>query len=287
MELGLNMKRGAGYFILALFFLLSLYIVVAAFSTTYGESDDVIIVGPENYSNVSGNVVIQLNVSGRDTDDGDDGTEFNVTNVTFFITNNYGGVTVLGTNTTANLSIYTFHWNTADGNYPDNTTYHINVSVQAANATDGSELVFNDLINISHLDNTAPTIVFVNDTPTSNPDQTDYINSTAVNITINYTVHDLTFGRMYAPCNVTVDYDNATGGGDINGTGGLGNYTNGTLGSLFFTLGTSMEGVKKYRVQCIEEPDYNLTGNSTGKTFTLDLSKPMINLSFLDVKATL
>jgi len=267
MELSMQLKRGASYFVYALIFLL-------AFTAIYVisvEIPGVAFFTPTTNANLSGStVLLRVNVS--------NGIE-NVTNVTFFITRSGFIVSTIGTNNSVNQSFYTFTF--------DTTTVSGNssmiITANLTNASQAAAVVTNDVAaSITNIivDNVVPTVSYVGtaDGGTVNPGSTDYLNATTT-VNFSFIVTDLVFGHMTGPCNVTIDFANSTRGASLNGTTEFANNTN---FGLLASIGSAFEGTHDYRVECRQDPGTNLTGNSTSRTLIFDSTPPFINITFLD-----
>jgi hypothetical protein len=258
-------------------FLLSLYgIYVFAVDTP-----SVIFAGntPNNFTNISGTILLQLNVS--------DGVNF--TNVTFFVMNYTNSVIEIGVNTSQNQTRYFFNWNTNSGSFRDDINYRI--MANGTNVTGTSFTIIDErrIFNVT-IDNTPPVVTFVNDAPLTNPDETDFITSTTQQINFSASVVDAIARHMTGPCLLKVNPTNNTQGGILAnfsvlnpGAGFNNGFQNNTIANFTLAAGNFSEGVNTYRVECRQNPGTNITGNSTVKTLTLDLNNPMINITLLDI----
>ena len=288
MELGTHIKRGAlpsraiFTIIIAFIFLLSIASLIQALTRSHFGLSNPLVLG----TNFSGVVVVRANLTnGAGANNITSGEWFNITNVSFYAKPlggvDEGALILIGINTTANLTTYAFTWNTNNGNFADNLSYLIIANASGTNMTSAASVMLDSTVTTIGVDNRPPEISFFGSNGRSNPDSANFINSTPVLLSFNFTVTDRLFTDMVGMCRVAVDFANSTLGANLSSRSG--GYLNNTFFNLSSSVGAALEGRHSYRVECIQDASTNLTGNSTTRTLVIDLTKPSADIAFLDL----
>jgi len=207
---------------------LNIFIVVAFFFLAYivysFQAGTVTINEPVDIANVTGTTVL-INISISSILAGSD-----VDYVNFSFDNGTGVFQIIGSNTTQNLTVYTFTWDTTASGTGEGTNFTLLANVTFFNAT-GTDLNTSTDTNVNiTVDNTAPTSITLN-----NP--TDGTNSSDTSFDFNWTVIDNIATSLL--CNLTVD-------GRINQT----NIASANGTATTFTLAGFTDGQHDWNVTC-------------------------------------
>tara|TARA_Y100000310_G_scaffold338661_1_gene429004 strand:- start:4904 stop:6496 length:1593 start_codon:yes stop_codon:yes gene_type:complete len=243
--------------------ILSSIIFIALFSFIIiagHQSGTVTIITPVNLTNISGTIVLNATISGVQS-----GT--NVTNVTFFYDNGSGIFVEIGSNSSVNLTEYTFVWDTTTTN-GDGANFSVNATASFVNESEAEVVNFTSVVvgNFT-VDNTAPTITL------NTPADGNQDNNTL--ITFNFSVTDNVFNTLFN-CNLTLDPTNSSGGANINSTS---NVPNGT--TVAFT-NVVPSGGHVWNVTCIDNVDTNNVGTSNERSFGSGTVGSKVTLDLLD-----
>jgi len=274
MELGMISKRGVIYLLLGLVLLLLALLVYAITVNewSWAPATATITTG----ANVSYVRILQVNLT--------NGAQasaqvFNITNVSFYAQLPGGLPVSIGDNTTANQTFYTLTWNTlSTSNFPDNASWTVFANASATNMTSQGNVNLGTGITSVRIDNTVPTVTFINTNGSHNPDSTNFFNATGTPFFINFNATDAGYGFLLS-CAYILDPNNNTQGGNLTSISAVLNNTEITNS---FNTSAIMEGTRQYAVRCTDNEDTNNTVNST-RTLVVDTTPPMINISFFDI----